>query len=350
MVIQLHLSVILAVFSTAFAQKDINVTCLKDSVSIIWRIRADLVPHAARFFLGNCKYSDFHVLASGVGELLFDYRLDGCKFKRQIKGKHFIFDNKLTFRPKQKDDPAVFEYPIQCFTNRSDIWVPPFLNPGAGSSEAHGGLLFHMALLNAELTSISPNNLIPLGSFMPIWATVDQKSHQPLLLLMEECIAATTPKLHADSQVYPLITNKGCLVESKKGNAIFLPRHHSSSIILYLQSFRFGRGQEVYIHCKLVAWDPDRMDKTKKACYYSKKSERWELLDRPDKSSICSCCASNCKARSRRHVDNESEGLHTISVLGPIHIDDQPDPRAQDTKTGSIATSVHKRIKRLDIG
>ncbi|KAK7945135.1 hypothetical protein WMY93_000863 [Mugilogobius chulae] len=182
-----------------------------------------------------------------------------------------------------------------------------------------------MALLNAELTGIAKSNIIPLGSFMPIWAAVDQKSHQPLLLLMEECVAATTPKLHPDDQVYPLITNKGCLVESQRGNSVFLSRYHSSSIILYLQSFRFGLGQEVYIHCKLVAWDPDLLDTTKKACYYSKTKERWELLDSPERSSICSCCASNCKTRSKRQTDNEPEGLSYRSVVGPVIMVEQSD-------------------------
>uniref|UniRef100_A0A8C6U924 Zona pellucida glycoprotein 3f, tandem duplicate 2 n=1 Tax=Neogobius melanostomus TaxID=47308 RepID=A0A8C6U924_9GOBI len=226
------------------------------------------------FFLGNCKPSDFDVLPSGEGELLFRYRFAECKFTQQTKGKHIIFDNELTFRPQQKGNPAIFVHPVQCVTKRSDSWVPQFLNPGAGTSEACGGLLFHMALLNAELTGISQNNLVPLGSFMPILASVDQESHQPLLLLMEECIAAATPKLYADSQVYPLISNKGCLEESKRGNAVFLPRYHSSSLILYLQSVEFGLGQEAYIHCKLVAWDPDHIDKTKKACYYSRENER----------------------------------------------------------------------------
>ncbi|KAJ0044299.1 hypothetical protein NL108_003353, partial [Boleophthalmus pectinirostris] len=211
-----------------------------------------------------------------------------------MKGKYIIFENELAFRPQQRMKPAAFVFPIKCVTKRPDSWVPQFLNPGAGSSEARGGLVFHMALLNgelpetkthkntnliilffmlaAELTGIAESNIIPLGSFMPIWAAVDQKSHQPLLLLMEECIAATTPKLYPDSQVYPLITNQGCLVESQVGNSVFLPRYHSSSIIVYLQSFRFGLGQELYIHCKLIAWDPDHLDRTKKACYYSKKS------------------------------------------------------------------------------
>lgn len=60
-----------------------------------------------------------------------------------------------------------------------------------------------------QLTGVAKTNIIPLGSFMPIWAAVEQKSHQPLLLLMEECVAATTPELQPGSQVYPIISNKG---------------------------------------------------------------------------------------------------------------------------------------------
>lgn len=60
-----------------------------------------------------------------------------------------------------------------------------------------------------ELSSIAKTNIIPLGSPMPIWAAVEQKSHQPLLLLMEECVAAPTAELRPGSQVYPIIGNKG---------------------------------------------------------------------------------------------------------------------------------------------
>uniref|UniRef100_A0A3B5BBB4 Zona pellucida sperm-binding protein 3-like n=1 Tax=Stegastes partitus TaxID=144197 RepID=A0A3B5BBB4_9TELE len=182
---------------------------------------------------------------------------------------------------------------------RPEGWVPPFLNPGSGVSDGHSGLVFHMALLNGR-SSLSKTNIITLGSFMPIWAAVEQKSHQPLLLLMEECVAATTAELHYGSQVYPLISNKGCLLESVRGSSKFLPRYHSSAIILHLQSFKFGLGEEVYIHCKLVAWDPERLDETKKAITDS--ARHWELLDDPPQSSLCSCCDSTCKSRSKRGV------------------------------------------------
>lgn len=31
---------------------------------------------------------------------------------------------------------------------------------------------------------------------------------------------------------------------------------------------------QVYIHCKLVAWDPDGLNENKKACHYVKESGR----------------------------------------------------------------------------
>lgn len=59
------------------------------------------------------------------------------------------------------------------------------------------------------MTAIAKTNIIPLGSFMPIWAAVDQGFHQPLLLLMDECVAASSPELQLGSQVYPIVGNKG---------------------------------------------------------------------------------------------------------------------------------------------
>lgn len=56
---------------------------------------------------------------------------------------------------------------------------------------------------------MAKTNVVSLGSYMPIWASVDQKFHQPLLLLMEECWAASTAELQNDSEVYSIVTNKG---------------------------------------------------------------------------------------------------------------------------------------------
>lgn len=90
-----------------------------------------------------------------------------------------------------------------------------------------------------------------------------------------------------------------CLVDGKKADSRFLPRYHSSAIVLHLQTFKFAPGEEVsgalvvgisgvlgklvstaspfssllqvYIHCKLVAWDPELLNEGKKACNYNSK-------------------------------------------------------------------------------
>ncbi|XP_054889832.1 zona pellucida glycoprotein 3f, tandem duplicate 2 isoform X2 [Poeciliopsis prolifica] len=313
---------VLAVLSTAVADPDIKVVCAKNSVRVTWRVAPQFVPYAARFFLGSCMPSSWKVLPTGEGEAHFNYKFYDCKFTKQLKGKHIIYQNELSFRPQAKPKPVAFKYPIQCVEKRPEGRIPHFLNPGSGVSEGRSKLVFHMALLNEELTGVSKTNVIPLGSFLPIWAAVEQRSHQPLLLLMDECVAASTPKLEPGNQLYPIVGNHGCLLESKRGSSLFLPRYHSSAIILYLQSFKFGMGGEVYIHCNLIVWDGDYFDKRRKACHV--KDGSWELLDDPARSSLCNCCDNSCSPRTKRATSWEPHSMAFNSVLGPIIIVDQP--------------------------
>lgn len=63
---------------------DINVECEKNSVKITWKIAPELVPYAARFFLGNCMASKLNYLTTGEGELYFSYKFAECKFIRLV--------------------------------------------------------------------------------------------------------------------------------------------------------------------------------------------------------------------------------------------------------------------------
>ncbi|KAM4728005.1 LOW QUALITY PROTEIN: zona pellucida sperm-binding protein 3-like [Anableps anableps] len=295
------LSVVVAGFASAVAEPDINVVCAKDSVQVTWRVAPQFVPYAAQFFLGNCMASAWKVLPTGEGEARFNYKFFDCKFTRKLKGKRIIYQNELSFRPQAKPKPAIFKYPVQCVQKQPEGKVSLFLNPGMGVSEGHSKLVFHMELLNEQLTGVSKTNVIPLGSFMPIWAAVEQKSHQPLVLLMDECVAASTPELQPGTQIYPIVGNHGCLLESKRGGSLFLPWYHSSAIILYLQSFKFGMGGEVYVYCNLIVWDGDYLDNRRKACHV--KDGSWELLDDPTQSFLCNCCDKSCNPHNKRAVD-----------------------------------------------
>ncbi|XP_068605433.1 zona pellucida sperm-binding protein 3-like [Brachionichthys hirsutus] len=289
-----------------------------------------MVPRAARLFLGSCMPSKLEVLPGGGGEAaaLFNYQLTACKFKRLIKGKYIVYQNNMTYRPAPRSRPAAYTYPIRCVYKRPEGWVPPFLNRGSGSSEGHGDLVFHMGLLDEHFAAVAETNVVPPGSLMLIWAAVEQKSHQPLLLLMDECVAAATPALQPDSLVYPIVSNKGCLSESRRGDSAFLPRSRSSVLSFYLRAFRFPLGNEVFIHCRLVAWDASGLHEGKKACQYVQEAGRWELFDDPSQSAVCSCCGSACSSPPGA-AEHEFHSFHHEAVLGPLSLEDPLESRSR---------------------
>ncbi|KAG7273902.1 hypothetical protein CRUP_025963 [Coryphaenoides rupestris] len=126
------------------------------------------------------------------------------------KGKWVIYQSEMSYRPRAWTEPPDYTYPFECSSNRDqNKWLPKFASPGVGVAEGRGRLVFHMALLNEDLSAVSKTNEVPLGSMMPIWAAVEQKSHQPLLLLMDECVAMATPDLQPGAQYYPLVGNHG---------------------------------------------------------------------------------------------------------------------------------------------
>ncbi|KAL7879643.1 hypothetical protein SRHO_G00018970 [Serrasalmus rhombeus] len=234
-----------------------------------------------------------------------------------------VYENELVFRPKPRPHPAVFTYPVVCTFERPE-WIRPFLKPGFRGLQGQGSFIFHMALLNDDLSGPAPSNSFPMGSFIHVWAAVEQKAHQPLMLYLEECVASTTQTLGPEVPIYPIITNKGCLVDSKTGYSRFLPRYHSSAVVLRLQAFNFALEQEVYLHCSMVVWDPEYPNEVKKACNYNKDVEQWELLDDPSMSDLCSCCEYRCFQRVKRGLQSEFQGLAQSVVLGPLTITASP--------------------------
>ncbi|XP_052403674.1 zona pellucida sperm-binding protein 3 [Carassius gibelio] len=300
------------------SQNDVQITCGESSVHVQWKVDKSMTGNPARLFLGNCFASYFSNLSNEGGVADFYYGLNDCDFRRMATLKYLVYENKLNYRPLPKPNPPSFTYPVRCVYDRPKGWTPAFHSPSAGFIQGHGELAFHMAILNYNLSGPAESNVFPLGSFVPIWASVDQQAHQPLLLLLEECVASTTFEIYPDTLTYPLITNKGCLVDGKKSFSKFLPRQHSSSIILNLQAFRFALGEEVYIHCKLMAWDPDNVNVAKKACNYNQATGEWELLDDPLRSSVCQCCDRTCQGRGKRDTESAPQGLVLKSVLGPL--------------------------------
>ncbi|XP_044224925.1 zona pellucida sperm-binding protein 3-like [Thunnus albacares] len=293
---------------------DMKLDCMPDYVSLVWtesRSQAD----TSLFRLGNCFPT-----SSSAREAVFNVDLSDCNFNRMVSGDQMVYTNDLTYVSSPDSLIPPFTHQVMCAYERPKDWHPLIYDP-VFNTYGQADLVFHIGLMNDDFSGPAVSTSFPLGSFIPIMASVEQNTHQPLLLLLEECVAATTPELQPESSLYPIITNKGCLVDSRTSRSKFEVRQKSSEIHLSLQAFRFALGEEVFIHCKLVAWDPSGLDNTKKACHYVKE-HGWELLDNPAYSNLCDCCESSCKSRRMRSVASGKHGVVQTAVLGPMTITD----------------------------
>ncbi|MGH0159406.1 UNVERIFIED_CONTAM: hypothetical protein FKN15_037038 [Acipenser sinensis] len=299
----------------------VSTACGVDSVAV--RVLLDYSRPAlpldpGGLLLGSCPPSSS---SAGNNMVVFQYGLLDCRFMRMVTANVTSYMNVLTYKPTQRGFyQTPFNQAIVCTYTKPAGWTPPVYNPALGDASGFGKLEFTMGIMNDDFSAPRTSSLFFLGSPINIAAAVKQQFHMPLMVYMEECVAASTPELIPSSQTYSLITNHGCFVDGRAGNSRFLPRVQTSEIRLVVQAFKFTQlNTDVYIHCRLLAWDPAQLnDPTKKACSFNQRTRSWELLDNPGRSSVCSCCTSNCNLRKRR--DTAEEGLRHTAVLGPLRI------------------------------
>ncbi|XP_041134373.1 zona pellucida sperm-binding protein 3-like [Polyodon spathula] len=266
--------------------------------------------------LGSCPVSN--VQGSSA---FFSYGKLDCRFMRMITS-NISYINNVVYEPTQRDGffKTTFVAPVLCIYNKPSAWLPPVFSPATGDAAGMGKLEFSMRIMNDDFSAPRVSNLFFLGSPIQISASVNPQSHMPLILYVDECLAASTAELSASSHTYPLITNHGCFVDGRTANSRFLPRIQTSEIRLSVQAFKFTQGDSaVFIHCQILAWDPAQLqDPMMKACSFNMQTNKWELLDNPDQSTlVCGCCNSKCTARRRRDMD---DGLRRTAVLGPLRI------------------------------
>nr|XP_020460216.1 zona pellucida sperm-binding protein 3-like [Monopterus albus] len=305
------LLLILAAVVAVYA--DMQLECWPDSVRLTWaesRSQAD----TSLFRLGNCLPTS--VTAT---EAVFTVYFSDCNFRTMVTGDKLMYTNDLTYMSSTDSHIDPFTHSVFCTYERPKDWSPLLYEP-VFHTYSQGALVFSMVLMNGNFSGPAKSTSFLLGSLIPIIATVEEKGHHPLLLLIEECVASTTPELQPESNLYPIITNKGCFVDSKLSRSKFEPRQKTSEIRLSLQAFKFALGEKVFIHCKLVAYDPINIDATKKTCHYV--NHGWELLDNPAYSDLCHCCDTSCKSRRMRSIAPGMLGKVQKTVVGPLVIND----------------------------
>ncbi|KAF7222921.1 zona pellucida sperm-binding protein 3 [Nothobranchius furzeri] len=297
--------------AVSLVHAEMKLDCRTDYMTLVWtdpRSQADF----SLFRLGSCFPTSFT-----AREVAFNVEFDDCSFRKLVTGDELTYSNDLIYTSSPDSSVLPFALPVVCSYKRPKDWYPMIYDP-VFSTYGVEDLMFHLELMNADFSGPAESTEFSLGSIIPIMASVEQENHQPLLVLLEECVATTTPDLLPSAEVYKIITNKGCLVDSKTSRSRF-ERQNVNDLMLSLQAFRFALGQEVYIHCSIMAWDPNSLDETKKACHYVA-DHGWELLDNPVYSGLCDCCESTCKSRKKRSLGSEKTGFVQKAVLGPLTI------------------------------
>uniref|UniRef100_A0A673IHR1 Zona pellucida glycoprotein 3f, tandem duplicate 1 n=1 Tax=Sinocyclocheilus rhinocerous TaxID=307959 RepID=A0A673IHR1_9TELE len=156
--------------------------------------------------LGDCPPTQLSVNPQG-SEAVFYAEFLTCNIRRLVTTNEIIFETEITSPTLSKATPIY--YPVACAYEREEDWAPPLYDPLLFHTHGQGDLAFRMALMKDDFSGVATTTTFSLGSMIPIAASVAQQNHQPLILLLDECLASTTPELAPDSHVYPLITNKG---------------------------------------------------------------------------------------------------------------------------------------------
>ncbi|KAH0625503.1 hypothetical protein JD844_015047, partial [Phrynosoma platyrhinos] len=240
------------------------------------------------------------------------------------------YSTHLVYRPPSSrsglyDGP--FTERINCTSYEAQPSVPAQVASVTGQLLASSGLIVTGTFMKEDFAAPSDSAVFLLGSQIHIEFAVQNFFHQPLQIFVDECIAATSPKLSKSLRNYTIIANHGCVVDGKVANSQFLPRRAPEALRLSLQAFEFlGLHTDIYLHCRVSAWDPKVLtEPTRKACSFRRDVSRWEPLDDPT-SSVCSCCDSVCQvAGFRRKRDlrgplMDAGPLQSNAVVGRLTI------------------------------
>uniref|UniRef100_A0A8C1HZX3 ZP domain-containing protein n=1 Tax=Cyprinus carpio carpio TaxID=630221 RepID=A0A8C1HZX3_CYPCA len=295
---------LLMLVAAAVAQNEVTVDCGGDSVTVRWRLDSHQKLDPSKALLGSCPPKS----TESGDTLLFSVSLGACGFFRQVTLDRVTYSNLLTY---ERSPPLPFlSHAVQC------VYDLPGSSAEEEDDEDDGAVTFSLELMNSDFSAPAPALHFRLGSVLPVRAAVESRSRRPLWIYIESCLAATDPEISRAAHVHPIITNAGCLMESKWGNSSFLPRRRPAEMRLYLQAFKFALGQNIFLLCDLEAWDVQRMDQ--RACHYIQQQHRWELLDDPSQSYIC----SSCETSFFRRTDTVS-GVSARKVLGPFVMEEE---------------------------
>ncbi|XP_056384634.1 zona pellucida sperm-binding protein 3-like isoform X2 [Hyla sarda] len=270
--------------------------------------------------LGRCPVSSTTALKNF---LVFEYGLYDCGFSRIVSGNVVKFFTDLVYKPNPAANvfPQPFRQRINCVSNIS-MNPTPLESTVEVQLSGTSHLDFSFLFMNSDFTAPSNVKDFFLGSPIFLAISAAMGNHQSMQLFVDECIVAPTDDLSNSAQRYVLINNHGCLIDGKVAASRFVEPLQLDTVKLTFPAMKFvGTNGLIYLHFKLMVWDP-RATNGLKMCSYLSDVNRWQLLGNP-RSDLCSCCESVCSLSFRRRRDADDKSgpgiIHTM-VLGPFKI------------------------------
>uniref|UniRef100_A0A8C6UIZ3 ZP domain-containing protein n=1 Tax=Neogobius melanostomus TaxID=47308 RepID=A0A8C6UIZ3_9GOBI len=149
---------------------------------------------------------------------------------------------------------------------------------------------FKLTPNNALWEPLSPSDTFTLGRPMFFEAHTELLSSGQRLYV-HSCFATPEPSASSAPR-FNVVSNYGCMVESKDGRSSFIPSA-SNAVRFSVDAFIFAglEGNTLYMHCTMSV-GPYAPTDTDKSCNYRPEIGRWVELNGSE--SVCSCCDSTC--------------------------------------------------------
>ncbi|MBN3279708.1 ZP3 protein, partial [Polyodon spathula] len=253
----------------------VSTACGVDSVAVrvlLDYFRPALPLDPSGLLLGTCPPSSS---SAGNNMVVFQYGLLDCRFMRMVTANITSYMNVLTYKPTQSGFyQSPFNQAVVCTYTKPAGWTPPVYNPALGDASGFGKLEFTMGIMNALNSNLAlVHTTQRIGMLLVQQVSLECRMSCPLLP-SGGCLQSPSP-----GECLPLFSALSpcrCFVDGQVGNSRFLPRVQTSEIRLVVQAFRFTQlNTDVYIHCRLLAWDPAQLnDPTKKACSFNQRTRR----------------------------------------------------------------------------
>ncbi|XP_060717141.1 zona pellucida sperm-binding protein 3-like [Tachysurus vachellii] len=250
---------------------------------------------AAHFRLGTCPAS--RVDGSVV---YFHYDLNECgSLLSVVKGK-LLYANEVLYRPERH--VAVLramplKLAVQCVYDRFHysykIGYFPEFRPQSYRKTMVKKQLFSVSVRDANWQELGVNESFILGE--PMYFEVATETISKDKSVYVEACHVTASKDSNSTQRYDVISNFGCMVDSKRtGSRSRYVSRQMNVLRFSLDAFSFAEAasERFYLHCTVLVGNVTA-SATAKSCTYSESEHRWAELN--GHTSVCTCCDSECR-------------------------------------------------------